>query len=300
MSIDVQMFVLCNHILNVSELNNPNTAPILSRRLEPNSKLKTGTYYVANTFVNKHGVETNIGPVSKLYINAGEMLLIDTDNYVNNGEITTKNIYVGFTDQNLTNANLTKVQVEKENETIKTIRFQDNILKGIFEFSEHLLMTRLKPDKNATNLASYAERTDACPRCYGKGYYFDIFFDKRGIAVTATKSQKLLQECLKVLIEERLGNKFHPKWGCDVKQRVGKKNLGNIELFKVELAVRDAIDHLRNLQLNNQILYMNMHEEEIIHSIEKIGVKKDGPTGYNVDIVLASNVGEVITYTIKL
>lgn len=302
MSIDVQMFVICDHILNVPRLDNPSNPLLVSTALNTDEKLKlvAGTYYVAHTYVSKHNIETQIGPVAKIYISEENSLIISAEDISNNDTISATNIYVSHTSENLTHIDLTTLQLAKEKDIIENLIFQDNLIEGDLEMLSLSLLGETHPKTNRTNVASYADRSGACPRCYGKNYYFDIYFDQNGKAVTATKSQKLLQECLKILIEDKLSNKYHPEWGCDVSQRVGTKNAGSIEKFKVELSVRDAIEYLKQLQLNSQLQYMNMNDEEIIESIQSIKVEKDGPTGYNVDIVLVSKVGAVISYPIIL
>ncbi|AEO93447.1 gp187 [Bacillus phage G] len=301
MSIDVQMFVLCDHLVSGTEINDPMEKPKLTVEFNAQSTLEPGTYYVVNTFINRHADETCRGPFSKIYVEEKRSLNIELAQYFNEDLISTKNVYVGYTKENLTNTHLTDIQIKREQEVLSNLSFQDNVIRGIYKMTELKRVVKYPPSKNTTKTANYNGRESTCPKCLGKGYYYDIYFDKAGKAITATKSQKLLQECLKVLVDEKLGNKFHPNWGCDIEQRIGTKNMGSsIEMLKVELSVRDAVERLRKLQMNNQIMYGNMNEEEIIDTIESIDVTKDGPTGYNIDIEVVSVMGEVITYNIRL
>lgn len=300
MSVDVQMFVLCDHIIKTAKIENPQVKPILTIQNNENSLLAPGTYYVGNTYVNRHRSETMISPIEKIYVKQGQSLSVELELYVNPDEVITNNIYVTYTEENLTSTDLTDVQLEKENAIMQNLYFQDNLVEGTMEITQISFQNKKQPESNLTYIASYASNTGLCPRCYGKNYYFDIFFNKKGQAVTATKSQKLLQECLKVLIDDKLGNPFHPDWGCNIEDRIGEKNVGNINLFKVELSVREAIEYLQKLQQNNQMEFMNMHDEEMIDAIESIEVVQNGPTGYDVKIVIISTIGDLITYNVQL
>lgn len=302
MSLDVQMFVLCDHYLNVPLLENPIERPKLLIVDNDKSMLAQGTYYVANSFVSKHGGETKISPISKIYIKQNQSIDINVNSYLNihEDENIKKNIYVSYVPENLTNSTLTNVQLEKENNAIKFLFYQDTIESERLNLESFIPNSNVHPSKNSSNFGDYTSRESLCPKCLGKGYYYDIFFDNKGKAITATKSQKLLQECLKVLIDDKLGNLYHPEWGCDVNERIGTKNKGTVDLFRIELAVRDSIERLKNLQQNNQLLYFNMYDEELIDSIESIEVEKDGPTGYNVNIKIVSKIGDLITYSVKM
>lgn len=305
MSCDVQMFVLCNHIISMPKLEDPQELLTVRIRTHEFSTLSEGTYYVAYSWANRYG-ETNLSEPVKVYIKQGEALSIDVPNYYDAYAPVTKNIYLAYTNENLTLNNLSDVQLKLEEETKKNFIKQLNTeyFSDIVLF-EYVIDGDKHPNRNTTSVVSFVDNPGACPRCYGKGYYFDIFFDSDGKAVLASRSKKLFQECLKILIEDKLSNKFHPDWGCDIEKRIGTKNRKDIDKFKVELSVRDAIEHLRSLQLNNQFLYKNMYDDEIVESISSITVssitvESDGPTGFNVHVEVVSKAGDVITYNVRL
>lgn len=136
-----------------------------------------------------------------------------------------------------------------------------------------------------------------CPRCYSKGYYFDINFESTGLATTTTGSIKLQQEMLKVLIDERNNNAFHPQWGSEIYTIVGHKNLG-ITKSKLEIIIRRALEHLKTVQNNEYMQLGNLTPEEILDQILYIEINAIGPTGWYVYVVISNTVGEVYTQTV--
>lgn len=143
---------------------------------------------------------------------------------------------------------------------------------------------------------------DKCPRCYGKNYYFDIFFDSQGKAVLSEGTLKLQQELMKVTLEEKGSNVFFDNWGNEVRERmIGQKNNPAAQ-SKVELLIRDCINHLKGVQIGNQNLYQNMDSEEILATIDSVNVIKTSQVGYDVEVVVTSQAGENIAFdfTIEL
>lgn len=140
---------------------------------------------------------------------------------------------------------------------------------------------------------------DECPRCYGKGYYFDIYFEGRK-PVLAEGSIKLQQELLKILIQEKGENVFHPEWGNDINERIiGTKNL-NITRTKIEFLLKQTIEYLKAIQLSENYIWDNMNENEIIDQISSIEVIPLDKTGYYVKIQLSNSAGEIIGQTFTL
>lgn len=132
-----------------------------------------------------------------------------------------------------------------------------------------------------------------CPKCYGKGYYFDIYFDLNGQTVTTTKSIKLQQEMLKVIIDQKYTNDFHVNWGSELQGLIGKKKLSNI-IPKLEMAIRNALIHLKSTQESNNNDFNNMNDSEILDVINYIEILPLGATGYKVNVYVTNKIGEII------
>ena len=140
-------------------------------------------------------------------------------------------------------------------------------------------------------------RYDLCPRCYGKGYYIDISFDAGGKAVVTGGPIKMQQEILKVLIDHKGSNPFHLNWGSEVYMLPGHKQT-RITKTRIELMVRDAIEHLRRLQKNEALTNKTISDNEIIKDIASMTLKRIGITNWQVDVILTNNLSEIYSQVV--
>lgn len=138
-----------------------------------------------------------------------------------------------------------------------------------------------------------------CPKCYGKSYYLDVHFDINGEAVLTSGSIKLQQEMLKVILDQKYMNAFHPKWGSELNSIIGSKNI-NMNKAKLEMIIRMALEHLQNVQIGTDEKFHNLGSEEILQVIEYIEITPLGPTGYDVDVTISNIAGEVLHQSIIL
>ena len=143
-----------------------------------------------------------------------------------------------------------------------------------------------------------------CPLCNGKSYYKDIAFDNSGKAVLCTGELKLQQEILKIMDDPKYGNKFHQEWGDllivnNSHAMIGSKNVA-LTAQKIQIIIYETLIYLKNVQMNNQILFKNMSEEEIIDQITNIDVESYTPMGYRVKVTFSNTVGEIFTQEIIL
>lgn len=140
---------------------------------------------------------------------------------------------------------------------------------------------------------------ETCPRCFGYNYYYDIALDSKGHAITCNNEIKLQQEVLKIMNDRKFGNKFHLDWGniLVTSSIIGTKNL-DITKQKIKMIVYEVLQYLKNVQINNQILFKNMTAEEILEEIVDIKVTVLGPVGYNIAVTFKNAVGEIFTQEI--
>ena len=131
-----------------------------------------------------------------------------------------------------------------------------------------------------------------CPKCLGKGYYFDICFDDAGQAILTENDLKLQQEMLKVIIDRKYKNIFHEEWGSRVDELIGSKN-NEITKNKLKVIVRQAEEYLQKIQSIEYNEHKNLNNKEILDDIISVNIKELGPTGYLVS-VLVKNVAEDI------
>lgn len=142
-------------------------------------------------------------------------------------------------------------------------------------------------------------KSQLCPKCYGKSYYLDVHFDINGEAVLTNGSIKLQQEMLKVILDQKYMNAFHPRWGSELNSIIGSKN-ANINKSKLEMIVRMALEYLKGVQVNTNNRFHNLTDEEVLQIIEYIEITPIGPTGYNVDVTISNTAGEILHQSIIL
>lgn len=138
-----------------------------------------------------------------------------------------------------------------------------------------------------------------CPKCYGKGYYMDCYFDKQNNIITAEDDIKLQQEILKVIIDNKLGNPFHDNWGSLVNGMIGSKN-SQITKNRLKVLVRQAEEYLQKVQLVEYQDHKQLNEKEIISNIESIDIQEVDKTGYLISVRIRNEVDDVMEQTIKI
>jgi len=138
-----------------------------------------------------------------------------------------------------------------------------------------------------------------CPRCNGESWYFDIHFDPTGQSVLASGDIKLQQEILKVMLDEKYSNLFHPNWGSEVTTLVGSKMLSN-NAAKVELMIRNALEYLQSIQVDEYATNGNLSINEIINKILYINIKQVDTTSYFVNVIFSNQVEQIYSQKIIL
>lgn len=140
-----------------------------------------------------------------------------------------------------------------------------------------------------------------CPRCYGKNYYYDMCFDNEGKIITASGDIKLQQEVLKIMNDKKGGNIFFPEWGNIIAsgEVIGTKNLETTSQ-KLKMIIYETLQHLKNVQINNQLIFNNMMENEIIEEIDEISVISMPPLGYKIGVKFKNVVGEIYEQVIQI
>lgn len=141
-------------------------------------------------------------------------------------------------------------------------------------------------------------RPDMCIKCLGKNYYLDLSFDKKGFAVTTNGAIKLQQEMLKVLLDEKYSDLFHPNWGSEIHTLIGHKKVA-ITKSRLEMMVRRAIEYLKALQENEAKSNTAITDDEIVGKIEWIALEPISVTGWNVYVSMSNRVNEIYSQTIE-
>lgn len=140
-----------------------------------------------------------------------------------------------------------------------------------------------------------------CPRCWGVNYYYDLTFNNEGEIITTEGEIKLQQEVLKIMNDKKGGNMFFLEWGNPIltDEYIGKKN-SHAMSERIRMAIYETLQHLKNVQINNQIIFNNMTQQEIIEDIEEIVVRSIPPSGYVISIKFTNAIDQIYEQTIVL
>jgi len=137
-----------------------------------------------------------------------------------------------------------------------------------------------------------------CPRCWGKGYYYDISFDEQGETIVCNSEIKLQQEVLKIMNDAQFSNIFHQFWGDPlVNHDFSRKNTKLIQQ-KISHVIYETLMYLKNIQNNEQILYKQLSPKEIIDSIDNISVQQINSVNILVVISFTNLQGTIYTQQI--
>jgi hypothetical protein len=124
----------------------------------------------------------------------------------------------------------------------------------------------------------------SCPRCLGRGYYFDIKFDGQGKTIVLSKEDKLAQSLEKILITEI--NLFHPEYAANLPKWLGKLAFNEIkELIKYDIV--NAVGRIKAYQDSFPGTFSSRASIATLDSIDVYEVEV-GSLQYNVSITTVS------------
>jgi len=122
------------------------------------------------------------------------------------------------------------------------------------------------------NLPSGKYILNTCPRCLGKGFYYDIKFSPLGDVLTVSEVEKLLQELVKITITSKGNNPFYPDYGSYVVDSVGALQTEGFRETKLKQSIMDAVLRLRYLQRDGIERGYKFSLKELIDKIENIEI----------------------------
>jgi hypothetical protein len=122
------------------------------------------------------------------------------------------------------------------------------------------------------NLPSGKFTLNTCPRCLGKGFYYDIKFSPLGDVLTVSEVEKLLQELVKITITSKGDNPFYADYGSYVINSVGALQTEGFRETKLKQSIMDAVLRLRYLQRDGIERGYKFSLKELIDKIENIEI----------------------------
>lgn len=122
------------------------------------------------------------------------------------------------------------------------------------------------------NLPSGKFTLNTCPRCLGKGFYYDIKFSPLGDVLTVSEVEKLLQELVKITITSKGDNPFYADYGSYVVNSLGALQTEGFRETKLKQSIMDAVLRLRYLQRDGIERGYKFSLKELIDKIESIEI----------------------------
>lgn len=147
------------------------------------------------------------------------------------------------------------------------------------------------------NIDNIQYEDDSCPLCHGTGIYYDFALDEKGKIVTCENEIKLQQEIMRILNDKKGGNKFDSNYGNAVYERIGNKR-NNVVKQKIQIIIYETLQYLRNLQLNDKIIFNNMTEEELLDEISSVDVAYSNSKSYVVSVTFKNAKGKTFSQNI--
>ena len=139
---------------------------------------------------------------------------------------------------------------------------------------------------------------EKCPKCFGKGYYYDISYDLQGHAKVVTGTIKLQQEMLKIINDVKGNNIFFERWGSELHGLIGsKKSL--LTNSKLQMMIITSFDYLQMLQRQQDVTYKNMSQDEILLGVQNIEIA-DYTVGFDVSVTIENESNDILSQTILL
>lgn len=154
------------------------------------------------------------------------------------------------------------------------------------------------------NLPSGKYTLNDCPRCLGKGYYFDIKFSPKGDVFTVSEIEKLLQELVKITLTSKGGNFFHDEYGSYVSDSIGMVQSKNFREARLKQSIIDAVLRLRYLQRDGIEKGYRFSLKELIDKISKIEIYEieNDPTqlGFKVTVQTVEGMTAILQGSVTL
>jgi len=154
------------------------------------------------------------------------------------------------------------------------------------------------------NLPSGKYSLNACPRCLGKGHYFDIKFSPGGDIFLVNETEKLLQELVKITLTSKGTNPFHGEYGSYVSDSVGKLQVKEFREGRLKQSIMDAVLRLRYLQREGVERGYKFSLKELIDKVKSIEIYEiaGNPTylGFKVKVVSVEGTTAILQGSVSL
>ena len=154
------------------------------------------------------------------------------------------------------------------------------------------------------NLPGGKYSLNTCPRCLGKGFYFDIKFSPGGDIFLVNEVEKLLQELVKITLTSKGTNPFHGEYGSYVSDSIGKLQVKEFREGRLKQSIMDAVLRLRYLQREGIERGYKFSLKELIDKVENIEIYEiaGNPTqlGFKVKVTNVEGATAILQGSVSL
>lgn len=145
------------------------------------------------------------------------------------------------------------------------------------------------------NLVAYD--LDSCPKCLGKGYYYD--FNLVSGNVEKVENLDLLEElAVKYVLTEQGTDRLNKSFGTNLLKILGEPGHSTFEALRrrLEREVVEALSVLRLRQIQQQETGQEVTDEEALARIDAVDVRFVEPRNLEVEVVLTNKAGQTVHF----
>lgn len=216
----------------------------------------------------------------------------------------TRNETVGFPDKLYPNISMIRVdEILNKDKTIqysKNVDFQQKTSPDIIEW----VGVSGIPDRGEKYFVRGAyiktiirkETIESCDRCYGNGWYADIFNSENNLTVTG--EEKLMQDFVKVLFTEKQADGY----GSTIRDILSENIYNEVDLgLEISNIIKDCEDQIKSAQRSNINNGIPLPLEETLSEInvKKVIFVREENTCY-ISIAVINGTGNSTQFTFKI
>ena len=142
-------------------------------------------------------------------------------------------------------------------------------------------------------------KISGCPKCLGRGYYYDLEWNSADGNVTQVEDLELLQElCVKAILTKIKSNKFHPEYGTSIYDAIATVSSTDYMARLLETEIEKAFGYLRYRQEMQLQVGQEMSDDELIYSVPHIDFQFIDERTLKVIMDIVAESGKDITFEI--
>lgn len=185
-----------------------------------------------------------------------------------------------------------------ENPTLITYTLASDRRTLTFNTSELDVDVRNDVYPKNTYYATYYTNADNCPKCIlNSKRTNDVYIDILGRPILTSGFELLIQKVKKILITELESNLFDLSYGSELPRLIGKPKTA-LTLLKAQATIQNAIDYIKNQQIQN---YELLSDEEKLLKIDNFQVlPSNTPKGLKFSFEIYNLAGKNVNIGVSI